>query len=85
MNLGLLILWEMEQSVAGCMVSFWQVLSPKMVHLQKKPHVFEIRGHAFLGGNQSWYVIKQNNYLWKFSCIFDVTFFFLPQIFNPRM
>lgn len=53
MNLGLLILWEMEQSGAGCMVSFWQVLSPKMVHLQKKPHVFEIRGHAFLGGNQS--------------------------------
>lgn len=52
MNLGLLILWEMEQSGAGCMVSFWQVLSHKMVHLQKK-YVFEIRGHAFLGGNQS--------------------------------
>lgn len=45
----------------------------------KKKYVFEIRGHAFLGGNQSWYVIKQNNYLWKFSCIFDVTFFFYPR------
>lgn len=50
----------------------------------KKKICFEIRGHAFLGGNQSWYVIKQNNYLWKFSCNYDVTFF-LPQIFNPRM
>lgn len=50
MNLGLLILWEMELSVAGCMVSFWQVLNGASA---KKTHVFEIRGHAFLGGNQS--------------------------------
>lgn len=50
MNLGLLILWEMEQSGAGCMVSFWQVLRPKMVHLHKKPMFLKLEAmHSYEG------------------------------------
>lgn len=54
MNLGLLILWKMEQSARSWLHGFFLASSePQNGASAKKTHVFGIMGHAFLGGNQS--------------------------------
>lgn len=66
------------QELVGSFGKYW---TTKCCIWKKNFKFLKLEGMHSQDRNQSWYVFKQINYFWEFSCIFDVIFF-LPQIVN---